>query len=86
VLIEAMAAGLPILVSDIAATTQIVDPDRRLVAIAGDVRDLTRRLSALSDDELVERESRRVRVRQLDLFSPEVNIGQLETIYQSVAR
>lgn len=84
VLIEAMAAGLPVLVSDIAATRSIVDPDPRLLAVAGDDRDLADRLRVLLDDDLIDRESRRVRERQHERFSPESNIGELEAVYRSV--
>ncbi len=84
VLLEAMSVGLPVVVSEIAAARDIVDPDERFLALPGDARDLTEGLRALVDDELVEAESRRVRQRQHDHFAPDTNLPELEAIYRSV--
>lgn len=86
VLLEAMSVGLPVLISEIAAVRDIVDPDPRLVTMAGDDTSLADGLRGLTDDALIEHESARVRERQHAEFSPEENLVELEAIYRSVLR
>jgi glycosyltransferase involved in cell wall biosynthesis len=85
VLLEAMAAGLPVLGFEAGAARQIVDPDPPwLLVRVGDVEALAGALDHLADDDLVDEVGRRSRVRFEATYTPERNLPLLEAIYASV--
>ena len=85
VLIEALAAGLPVVGFEAGAARQIVEPDPPdLLAPVGDVDALARAIGRLRDDDLVDEASRRCRARFEAAFTPEGNLPMLEAIYRSV--
>lgn len=85
VVIEALAACLPVVGYDTAAVAGFVRSSRPdLLVPTGDVDRLAGALRALADDATVEELSRRARQRFLEAFSPEQNLPQLEAIYRSV--
>lgn len=81
VLLEAMAAGLPVVTNDVAAAASIVDPHPDLLAQPGRDDSLMRAIDALRSDDLVEAEGPRMRARYEANFTPEVNAPLLEAIY-----
>ena len=85
VLLEAMAIGLPIVGSDIAAVREIVEPfhPRQLVA-AADPAQLADALDMLEDDAFVDAAGDAARERYLATFTPEHNLKLLTRIYESV--
>jgi glycosyltransferase involved in cell wall biosynthesis len=85
VLIEALAAGLPVVGFEAGAARQIVEPEpHELLAPVGDVDGLARAIGRLQDDDLVDEASRRSRARFEAAFTPEGNLPLLEAIYRSV--
>ena len=85
VLIEALAAGLPVVGFEAAAVRSIVEPEPPdLLAPVGDVEALGRALARLSDDALVDGAGIRARARFEAAFTPERNLPQLEAIYAAV--
>jgi glycosyltransferase involved in cell wall biosynthesis len=85
VLIEALAAGLPIVGFDAGGARQIVPPDLRdLLVPVGDVDRLAGALSTLQDDALVDRLSSCARQRFEAEFTATRNLPLLEDVYRSV--
>jgi glycosyltransferase involved in cell wall biosynthesis len=85
VLLEAMAAGLPVAGFAAGAARQIVEPDPpELLAPVGDVGALGRVIDRLGDDDLVAEVGARSRARFEAAYTPERNLPLLETLYESV--
>jgi glycosyltransferase involved in cell wall biosynthesis len=81
-LIEAMAAGLPVLASDMPGATSILgDGSNALLHPPGDAVSLARNLSQLSDDALVDELAARSRRRYLEAFVPAVHLEELLGAY-----
>jgi glycosyltransferase involved in cell wall biosynthesis len=85
VLLEAMAAGLAIVGSDIAAVREITQPfdDRQLVMPASPAK-LADALAMLSDDSFVDAAGSVARARYLETFTPERNLRLLTDVYETV--
>jgi glycosyltransferase involved in cell wall biosynthesis len=85
VLIEALAAGLPVAGFGAGAARQIVEPEPpELLAPVGDADGLAKALDRLHEDPFVDEVGRRSRARFEAAFTPERNLPALESIYQSV--
>jgi len=85
VLIEALAAGLPVIGYDVASVRSIVEPSRPwLLPQSTDVSGLAAAAGALEDDALVDELSVRSRARFETAFTPERNGPLLEAVYRSV--
>jgi glycosyltransferase involved in cell wall biosynthesis len=85
VLIEALAAGLPVTGFGAGAARQIVRPDPpELLVPVGDAEALAEALDRLQEDTFVDEVGRRSRARFEAAFTPERNLPALESIYQSV--
>ena len=84
VLIEGMAAGVPLLASDIGALPSIIENGQTGVLVeAGNVQAWAKALRAFFDDEGAQRAmGLRGRKAYEERFSPQQNIGYLEKIYQ----
>jgi len=83
VLLEALAAGLPLVVSDIGGLPETAGQDA-ILATPGDASSWARGLSRLTDDGWVDAVSARSRATFEARFTPEVALNSLETIYQTV--
>jgi glycosyltransferase involved in cell wall biosynthesis len=81
VLLEAMAAGLPVVVNRVADAATIVDADPRLVGVAGDADRLAECLRELTDDELVRAEGARMRQRYERCYTPAANAPLIDRVY-----
>ncbi len=85
VLIEALAAGLPVIGFDVAAVRAIVQPVQPTVLVpVGDVDGLAEAIDALEDDALVDELGRQGRRRYEAEFTGTRNLPLLEAVYQSV--
>ena len=85
VLIEALAAGLPVVGCDVAAVRSIVQPGRPELLVPPDEPwRLAEPLSWLSDDRLVDDLGAVSRARFEAAFTPERNLPLLEAVYRSV--
>jgi glycosyltransferase involved in cell wall biosynthesis len=85
VLIEALAAGLPVVGCDVAAVRSIVQPPRPELLVPPDEPwRLTAVLERLSDDDLVDELGAASRARFEAAFTPERNLPLLEAVYRSV--
>lgn len=84
VLIEAMAAGLPVVGTDVGAVRSIVDPvPADLLATSGDPTGLAIALERVVDPHVVDAAGCAARRRYADRFTPEANLPQLLAIYRS---
>lgn len=81
VLLEAMAAGLPVVVNRVADAAAIVDAHPGLTGIAGDADRLATCLRELVDDDLVRTEGARMRARYEQCYTPAANGPLLEQVY-----
>jgi glycosyltransferase involved in cell wall biosynthesis len=82
---EAMAAGLPVIASDLGGTPEIVgDRAARLVA-PGNVAAWTTALRDLADAALVDEAGTAGRQRWEQRFSPSANLPMLEAAYRRAA-
>jgi glycosyltransferase involved in cell wall biosynthesis len=80
--IEAAAAGLPVLLSDLGAMSEIFEPGGdELLLPAGDPTALADRLQYLHDDAFVDRYGRFVRERFEERYTHERSVAGLEQIY-----
>jgi glycosyltransferase involved in cell wall biosynthesis len=86
VLLEAMAAGMPVVANRVADAATIVDADPRLVGVAGDADRLAECLRELTDDELVRSEGARMRARYEQCYTPAANAPLLEQVYAEARR
>jgi glycosyltransferase involved in cell wall biosynthesis len=85
VLPEAMAAGLAVVGSDIAAVREITQPyEARQLVAPGSPEALAGALAMLGDDAFVDLAGDIARERYLATFTPERNLQLLTDIYQSV--
>jgi glycosyltransferase involved in cell wall biosynthesis len=85
VLLEAMAIGLPVVGSDIAAVKEIIEPyDARQLVAPADPAQLAGALDLLEDDAFTDAAGAAARARYLAAFTPEHNLGLLTEIYESV--
>ncbi|MDQ3640003.1 MAG: glycosyltransferase [Actinomycetota bacterium] len=85
VLIEAMAAGLPVIGSDVGDAIAIVAPAvPGLLARPGDAAALVEAIHMLEDDETVEVAGSAARGRYEANFTPAVNLPLLQAAYYSV--
>ena len=83
VVVEAMAAGLPVAGFDVAANREILGPDAgELLGPAADTAALAGLLGRLGDDDLVDRVGAENRESYLQRFSPRVQLPQLEQVYR----
>jgi glycosyltransferase involved in cell wall biosynthesis len=85
VLIEAMAAGLPIIVNNIADAVPITAAHPRLIGVPQDDGALAGCLTELADDAFVSAESARMRARYERMYTPESNGPLLEQIYRDAS-
>ena len=83
VLIEAMAAGLPIVATTASDAARITDTPTRLIAPAGDDRALAKCLEHL-DDATVDAVGRAARARFLTTYTEAAGVAELEALYDSV--
>ncbi len=83
VLIEAMAAGLPVIVTTAAGARSIVDPPERLVAPPSDPVALAGALDAL-DDDTVDTAGAQNRARFTSTYTEAAGVADLESLYRSV--
>jgi glycosyltransferase involved in cell wall biosynthesis len=83
-LVEAFAQGLPVLASRIGALAELIeDGVTGLLFEAGDAQDLARKMAwAKANPQAVVRMGQAARERYERDYTPEVNYGQLMTIYQ----
>lgn len=86
--LEALAVGTPVIVSDICAGREAVaDGETGLWFRSADVDDLTRALAALSEDETATRMSRAAYSRYwANPLTPDVHLDRLEEVYDLIAR
>jgi glycosyltransferase involved in cell wall biosynthesis len=85
VLIEALAAGLPVVGFGAGAARQIVRPEPpELLVPVGDADALAKALDRLHEDPFVDEVGHRSRARFEAAFTPEQNLPALESIYRSV--
>jgi glycosyltransferase involved in cell wall biosynthesis len=83
ILIEAMAAGLPIVTTTASAAGPISGMPSRLIAPAGDASALADCISQL-DDETVDHAGAAARARFLSAYSEVAGLSRLEALYSSV--
>ncbi len=84
VLLEAMAAGTPIVGTDTASTSDIVGDAGRL-APTGSTPALADALRATTDDVTVDALGATARARYVGHYTPEANLPRLEAIYRDAA-
>lgn len=87
VLLEALAAGLAVLASDVGPIPEVVSPlgDEWLVR-PGDADDLAKGLARLQDDEAVTRAGAAARALYEERYSEEQGLDGLRSVYERVAR
>lgn len=85
-LIEAMSVGVPPIVSNIPAHTQLVEHEvHGLITAVGDEESIARGLQQVIDDQaLRERMGRAARQRMKDVFSTDRVVDRYESLFQSV--
>jgi glycosyltransferase involved in cell wall biosynthesis len=83
-LVEAMAAGLPVVASDLGGSSWVAGPAGKM-APPGDVPAWTRALAALEDDGEVDRRGAAGRLRWSDRFCPAGGLAALERAYATAA-
>lgn len=84
---EAMAAGVPFVVSDSGALPEVVGPDFPWIARRGDAESLARALrERIAEDQGADREGAldRCRRRWEDLFSPDAGMRRIATLLTSL--
>jgi glycosyltransferase involved in cell wall biosynthesis len=87
VLLEALAAGVPVLASDIGPIPEVVAPlGPDWLAQPGDVGDLAKGLAHLEDDLHVAEASTAARDLYLDRYSEAEGLAALESVYERVVR
>jgi len=84
VLVEAMAAGLPVVGSDVGASREVLRPDPSAILVAPGADELARAVATLADGEVADRAGARARRRYEQHYTPERNLGLLEACYASV--
>lgn len=84
VLVEALAAGLPVVASDLEATREVLGAEPARFAPPGDERGLAEAIAALGSDDLVDRAGVAARRAYDTRFTPSVNLLLIEAIYRSV--
>jgi len=82
VLIEAMAAGLPVIVTTAAGARSIVEPPEQFVAPPGNPVALARAIDAL-DDDTVDAVGARNRARFASAYTEAAGVAALEALYRS---
>jgi glycosyltransferase involved in cell wall biosynthesis len=82
VLIEAMAAGLPVLASRIAGVPEVVG--ETMLATPGAVGEWADRLGELAHDGHIDRAGAANRAAYQERYSPEQGLSNLEALYRSV--
>ncbi|GGI05410.1 glycosyltransferase family 4 protein [Egicoccus halophilus] len=83
--LEAAAAGLPVLLSDLGAMTSLFAPgDEELRFPPGDAQALAERLRWLEDADVVDRAGRFVRARYEQRYTHEQAVATLEATYRQV--
>ena len=87
VLLEALAAGVPVLASDIGPIPEVIAPlGPAWLAQPGDVGDLAKGLAHLEDDLHVAEASTAARRRYLGRYSEAEGLAALESVYERVVR
>jgi glycosyltransferase involved in cell wall biosynthesis len=85
VAVEAAAAGLPVIHSDLGAMTELFAPDAEdLLFRPGDRAALAERLEWLTDDGFVDRYGAMTRRRFLERFTHDLALDRLEATYRHV--
>ncbi|GLH76750.1 glycosyl transferase [Bradyrhizobium sp. SSBR45G] len=84
VVVEAFARGTPVIASRLGALAEIIrDDETGAVVTPGDIAALAAKMTMLAgDDALVQRCGRAARQTYLNLYTPRVNLRQLEAIYR----
>lgn len=86
VLIEALAAGLPVVGSDAGSARAIVAPEpAELLTSPGDSAGLAAALSLVAADDCADAAGQAARRRYLNAFTPAGNLPQLLAVYRSAA-
>ncbi len=87
VLLEALAAGLPVIASDIGPIPEVVAPlGPEWLAKPGDAGDLARRLAQLTDSGAVVATGAAARALYEQKYSASQGLADLEAVYEKVAR
>jgi glycosyltransferase involved in cell wall biosynthesis len=87
VLLEALAAGLPVLASDIGPIPEVVAPlGAEWLANPGDPDDLAKGLARLADGEAVARGGTAARTLYEERYSESQGLADLESAYKRVGR
>jgi glycosyltransferase involved in cell wall biosynthesis len=87
VLLESLAAGLPVLASDIGPIPEVVAPlGPEWLAQPGDAEDLAKAVSRLQDDAHVAEGSAISRALYEERYSEQQGLADLEAVYERVAR
>lgn len=81
---EAMAAGLPVIASDLGGTPEIVGDQAGRLVPPGDITAWTAALRGLADDAFVDRAGVAARQRWRERFSPPAVLPMLEATYHRV--
>lgn len=84
VMVEAMAAGLPVAASDLGAVTDVLGEDAGWRTTDPSIEGWQQLLGVLDDDAEVDRRGAAGRQRYLDLFAPDRVIDVLEGVYRQV--
>jgi glycosyltransferase involved in cell wall biosynthesis len=85
-ILEAAAAGLPVVLSDLGAMSEVFAPDaQQLLFRAGDQTHLLERLGQLRDDEFVDSHGNLTREHFERRYTHELALRHLETVYGAVS-
>jgi glycosyltransferase involved in cell wall biosynthesis len=88
VVVEAMAQGIPVIVSDATAAAGLInDDDTGLLFASGSVEDLQRQIERLQDDRLVEKLGQRAYQWYWNApWTAEKHVRELESLYAEILR
>jgi glycosyltransferase involved in cell wall biosynthesis len=79
--LEAMAAGVPVVASDLGGTPEMLGPSSGWLATAGDERAWQAALARLVDDEEIETAGRAARSRYEEAYTPAIGLASLLGVY-----
>jgi len=81
VLIEALSAGLPVIVTTVAGAAEVVQPPSTLLVPPADSARLAAAIDVLADDGVVDDVGRTARARYLDRYTEATGVTALERLY-----